>query len=220
MKDHEINKAELCQIIIRKMQNWEATGADVIQNFWYKKLHSTHEKTTDLINKVLKNPELMPAYLTKGITYLIPKGKPSEDPAKYRPIACLCTLYKIITACITKKINVHCEEQKIIAVQQKGCQRGSLGCKEQLLIDTVVTKQACKYKINLYSGCIDYAKAYDSVPHKWLATVLKIYRIDERLITFLESTMRKWETTLILGRGDKRITIPTIKIRRGTFTTQ
>ena len=69
----------------------------------------------------------------------------------------------------------------------------------------MVTKQACKYKRNLF------------LPHTWLTTVLKIYRIDETLITFLESTMRTWETTLILGRGDERITIPSIKIWRGVF---
>ena len=93
--------------------------------------------------------------------YLIPKGVSSTDPAKYRPIACLCTMYKIITAYIANKINKHTLEAKIMGDQQKGCMKGSLGCKEQFIVDKIVMKQANKYARNLHT---DYAKAYDSVP--------------------------------------------------------
>ena len=41
-------------------------------------------------------------------------------------------------------------------------------------------------KKNLHTAFIDFAKAYDSVPHTRLVTVLKVYRIDEKLVLFLE----------------------------------
>jgi len=59
----------------------------------------------------------MPEYLMQGITYLIPKGKKTTAPSKYRLIACLCTLYKIITACIADKVYKHCE--KLLADEQR-----------------------------------------------------------------------------------------------------
>ena len=105
MKDYKVNITEQRQTL-RQMQNWKAAGIDGIQNFWYKKMYSIHQKLCGLINEVLEKPELMPEYLPRGRTYLLPKGGYSKNPAKYCPIACLCTLYKIITDCITKKIYI------------------------------------------------------------------------------------------------------------------
>jgi transcriptional accessory protein Tex/SPT6 len=85
-------------------------------------------------------------------------------PSKYRSITCLQTLYKILTSCIACQIYLHC----IIAEEQKGCRKLSQGCKEQLLIDSTVSEQAKHQKHNLYTAYIDYKKAFDSVPQKWL----------------------------------------------------
>ena len=159
----------------------------------------------------------MPEFLTKGITYLIPKRSHSTDPAKYRPIACLSTMYKIITACLANKLYAHCDEHKIMAEEQKGSQKGSLGCKEQLLIDMVVTKQACRYKRNLHMTYIDHAKAYDSVPHSWLISILKIYKVNKEVVSFLANMMSRWKTTLILSSKETRITIPDVRIRKGIY---
>ncbi len=69
--------------------------------------------------------------------------------------------------------------------EQKGCRKNSQGCKEQLIIDIITTKQAHKKNRNLSIAWIDYKKAYDSIPHSWLIEVLKIYKIDNILIKFL-----------------------------------
>ena len=58
--------------VLRRMKNWRAPGSGGIQNFWYKKMYSTHRKLTEMINEVIHEPEKMPDFLTKGITYLMP----------------------------------------------------------------------------------------------------------------------------------------------------
>jgi hypothetical protein len=52
----------------------------------------------------------------------------------------------------------------------------SFGCKEQLIIDTVIMEQARK------NSFIDSKKAYDSVPHSWLLKILNIYKINLDLL--------------------------------------
>ena len=104
---------------------------------------------------MIEQPTRIPEFATKGITYLKPKSAETENPAKYRPIACLPTIYKIITSCMATKITRYCEENNIMAEQQKGCKKYSLGCKEQLIIDQIVTQQANKKKHNLYMAYID-----------------------------------------------------------------
>jgi hypothetical protein len=45
-------------------------------------------------------------------------------------------------------------------------------------MDSVVLEQAHKDNRNLYIVYIDYRKAFDSVPHRWLIRVLEIHKID------------------------------------------
>jgi len=54
----------------------------------------------------------IPEFLVQGITYLLPKSRDWEDLSKSRPITCLCTVYKIYTACIAEKIYKHLERNK------------------------------------------------------------------------------------------------------------
>jgi len=85
-----------------------------------------------------------PDFLVQGIIYLLPKSQDCQDPSKYRTITCLCTIYKIYTACIAGKIYKHLDANKLLAEEQKGCIKKSQGCKAQLIIDSVVLEQVYK----------------------------------------------------------------------------
>lgn len=205
--------------VIKKLPNWKAPGPDQIQNFWYKKFNCVHQKLTQLINGVIYDPTKMPVFLTEGVTYLIPKDvQNTKDPAKYRPITCLPTLYKIITSCLARRLYAHCETNHIIAQQQKGCMKGSKGCKEQLIVDSVVCDQAYSNHRNLFMAYIDYQKAYDSVPHDWLIRVPRVYKVDEKLVLFLEHIMTTWRTRMkIPVQRATEIISDILPIRRGIF---
>ncbi|XP_050556597.1 uncharacterized protein LOC126911787 [Spodoptera frugiperda] len=167
--------------VLSKLHNWKAPGSDHIHSYWYKKFTAIHSYLYNFINLFIQDPELLPSYLTSGITFMIPKD-PNDlsNPAKYRPITCLQTLYKIITSCISELMYEHIDANNILAEQQKGCRRFSQGCKEQLIIDSIVLGKVNKSKSDLYSMYIDYKKAYDSVPHSWL--VRKFLQIDAETI--------------------------------------
>jgi hypothetical protein len=101
-----------------------------------------------------------------------------------------------MTSCIKVIIYDHCQKLNILNEEQKGCVKECFGCKEQLIIDTVIMEQARKNNRNIYTAFIDYKKAYDSVPHSWLIKILKIYKIHLDLINFLSHVMTFWKTTL------------------------
>jgi hypothetical protein len=167
----------------------------------------------------MQNPEKMPMFLTQGTTLLLPKDQQNlQDPAKYRPITCLPTLYKIITSLIAHRIYDHCELNNIISEQQKGCAKGAMGCKEQLIIDSVICNQAYNNKRNLFAAFIDYKKAFDSVPHQWLTKILKLYKINDQIVTFLEQAMSTWRTRVQLQTpSEKKTETNLIQIRKGIF---
>ena len=149
---------------------------------------------------------------------MLPKDtNDQKNPANYRPITCLQTIYKILTSCINELIYKHIESNNIMTEQQKGCRKQSQGCKEQLIIDSVISKQALTKKRNIYTMYIDYRKAYDSVPHSWLVFILKHYKIHPILIEFLSKTMEKWKTKLQVKNKSQILETEQITTRRGIF---
>jgi hypothetical protein len=79
--------------------------------------------------KALEDPTVLPQYLTLGMTYMLPKTGNLEDPKYYRPISCLPTLYKLLTSILEETNYDHMITNKVIADEQKGCYKGSQGCK-------------------------------------------------------------------------------------------
>ena len=43
---------------------------------------------------------------------------------------------------------------------------------------------------------IDYKKAYDMVPQNWIINYLKMYKISNEVINFIEKTMKTWNVVL------------------------
>jgi hypothetical protein len=60
------------------------------------------------------------------------------------------------------------EEQKLLPAEQKGCQPGSKGCKDQLMISKAIFEDCRRKKKNLNMAWIDYQKEFDSVPYRWV----------------------------------------------------
>ena len=106
---------------------------------------------------------------------------------------------------------------KILAEEHKGCIKNSQGCKEHLIVDSVVLEQAHKDNRNLYIAYIDYRKAFDSVPHSSLIWVLEIHKIDPLIINSLQQLMKKWTTTLQVKAKNNQITSDPIRIQRGLY---
>ncbi|XP_044760810.1 uncharacterized protein LOC123318258 [Coccinella septempunctata] len=104
-----------------------------------------------------------------------------------------------------------------MAREQNGCRKDAKGCKELLIIDTIITKQAKKKQSNLSMAWIDYKKAYDSIPHSWLKKVLRLYGVSETMINLLEHLMGTWRTRLHVNTDRGDYTTEEIKIMRGIF---
>ncbi|XP_075990912.1 uncharacterized protein LOC142986339 [Anticarsia gemmatalis] len=212
----EITQSDITGIT-DKLHNWKAPGIDKIHNYWFKKLTSLHKHLAKNLTDIVLGRQDIPDFLATGITYMLPKGTHSPQPSQYRPITCLPTLYKILTSAITRKINNHIESNNIIAEEQKGCRRGHMGCKEQLVIDSTIHKHATTKNRNLHCTYVDYKKAFDSIPHSWLIHILNIYKINPKITDFLKIIMNQWKTSLQLTSNNDTITTRQISIRKGIY---
>jgi hypothetical protein len=56
-------------------------------------------------------------------------------------VTCLPTIYKLITSIISRHMQKHMDGEKLTPKEQKGCSRGSKGCKDQLLISKAILQE-------------------------------------------------------------------------------
>ncbi|XP_045466652.1 uncharacterized protein LOC123675347 [Harmonia axyridis] len=203
--------------VLKGSNNWATPGCDNLHNYWWKHFTNVHEALSILLRRSLSDPNLIPNFFTQGQTYLIPKGGDPTNPQNYRPITCLPTLYKILTAIITKHVNKHLRTHNLMAPEQGGGRIKTKGSKELLVIDYIITKQARKKLRNISVAWVDYHKAFDSVPHSWLLRVLEIHGIDKGIINLLDFLMCTWRTSLSVRVGDEIKKSNNIEINRGVF---
>ena len=97
----------------------------------------------------------MPQWLVNGITYLLPKSDETNNHKNYRGIICLTTMYKILTSILTEYTYSFLIDSGLFQDQQKGCKRGSCGCKDQLLINKMIIKNCHNRNTNLSIAWID-----------------------------------------------------------------
>lgn len=132
------------------------------------------------INKILNNPEMIPKFLMKGPIYMELGNDETKDPQMCRPITCLNTLYKIITPLVPKQLSYHIKNNTILTDEQKVCRMKTQCCKELMIIDRVIAKNAKNSKRNIDVTWLDYQEAFDLVLHSYLITIFETCEIDAK----------------------------------------
>jgi len=207
---------DLWQRILRKVQAWKAPGRDGIHGFWWKAFPQFSAKVGEVLWQLTKEPEKIPLWLVQGRTVLIPKEGCTGSPEHYKPITCLNTQYKILTAVLSEVLLQHVTNNRILPMQQRALLRAHRGCQDALLIDRMVVEDAQVHKQSLSVGWIDYTKAYDRVPHQWIKLVLKSIRAPRMVTRTIRSLIPLWKTTFELGKGEDQVTFE-VKLKRGLF---
>jgi hypothetical protein len=72
------------------------------------------------------------------------------------------------------------------------------GCKDQLLMSKLITSLAKKQQRHLCMAWSDYKKAFDSLPHTWIVTVMEMYQVCPFIRQFVEALMKEWKTKMWL----------------------
>ena len=62
---------------------------------------------------------------------------------------------------------------------------------------------------------IDYKKAFDSLPHTWIVTVMKMYQICPTIRQFMEASMKEWKTKMWLNHTEGHVKRGTLAIKQG-----
>ena len=66
-------------------------------------------------------------------------------------------------------------------------------------IDQHILNESKTKRKNLAMAWINYKKAYDMFPQSWKINCLKMYKISDEIINFIEKTMKTWKVELTAG---------------------
>ena len=101
-------------------------------------------------------------------------------------------------ALLTNRIYNHLLRNNILPEEQKGCCTVSRVCKHQVLVSKMITPLAKKHQRHLCMAWIDYKKAFDSLSHTWIDTVMEMYQICPTIRQFVKASRKEWKTAVWL----------------------
>ena len=133
---------ELWLRVLGRMKNWKAPGRDKLHGYWWKCFPLFRERVGVALWAVTRNPTQIPAWIVHGRTVLIPKEGCEGRPEQFRPITCLNTQYKLLTAILSEVLHSHVNDNGLLPVQQRALMRKHRGCHDALLADQMMTEDA------------------------------------------------------------------------------
>ena len=127
--NHVITVEEL-QNALKKLQKWKSLGIDKVPNFWLSHMSAMHKLLAKQMSEIISEPDKIPKWLAEGITFLLAKTPETTNAKNFRPIACLSATFIILTSVLTDRMYTFMEASNLFPSEQKGCKRGSYGCKD------------------------------------------------------------------------------------------
>ena len=84
--------------------------------------------------------------------------------------------------------------------EQKGYRKWYSSIAELHYIDLHILNES-RPDEKIYMALIDYTKIYDMVLQRWIINCLKMYKIADEVMNFIEKTMKTWRVELTAGRA-------------------
>ena len=143
---------------------------------------------TAIFNQSLTTGELPLDWKKADICPIYKKG-PKTNPENYRPISLTSCVCKILEHILVSNIMSHFERNNILSNRQHGF-RKYRSCEGLLLSITQKLKAILDQR---HTGrqtdaiFLDFAKAFDTVPHKRLLTKLEAYGIRNQTLTWIKA---------------------------------
>ena len=132
---------------------------------------------TLVLNKILSTGTLPQLWKDANVTPIFKKGKKSP-PGNYRPVSLTSVICKLMESLVCDHMVKHMNSNGLFTKYQHGFMEGWL-CSTNLLATVNVWSDAVENGIPVDNIYLDFAKAFDTVPHQRLLNKLHSYEIRE-----------------------------------------
>jgi hypothetical protein len=155
-----------------------------------------------LFEKSLQDSEV-PDIWKLGWIIPLHKGGRKGSPANYRPVSLTSVICKVLESILKDAIVDHLNHHQLILGSQHGFTKGR-SCLTNLLTFLEDVTKAVDGGVPVDAIYLDFAKAFDKVPHSRLARKLKSHGISGKLYAWINEwlNLRKQMVTLNGARSD------------------
>ena len=206
------------EIIEKKLGNLnisKAAGPDNIHGKILKELKSQMSKPLQKIfNKSLNEGSLPKDWKFAHVKPLHKKGK-RNLVSNYRPVSLTSICGKILERIIRDALILYLEENKLITDEQHGFRTGR-SCTTQLLEIMEIWSDFIDRGLAIDCIYLDFAKAFDKVPHRRLINKLKAYGIRNGLINWIQNFLMDRNQVVVINNETSQVRPVTSGIPQGS----
>ena len=183
---------------------WDGVSYSMIKKFWL----FLGPLLRDYANEAIEENTLGTTFRT-GLLKIIPKKGNATRIGDWRPITLLCCGYKIVSGMVANRIEKYLK--KLLGRGQKGfLKHKNINSCTFNIIDNISQSWAHGEQMGVL--CVDFSKAFDSVEHLFIDSVLEFYNFGPNMRKMVNTILNNREAKIMYGG---RLGEP-IKIARGT----
>jgi len=205
--DFEIDIDEITQAV-NQLSSGRVPGIDGLPSEFYKQFWDLlKDDLFDVFKSSYKRKEL-PTSCKRAVLSLLPKKGDLGLLKNWRPVAILCTDYKILAKCLSNRLKMYLEH--IVNDYQSYCIPNRTIMDNIFLVRDVIDI-AKRGGDNIGIIAIDQEKAFDRVSHFYLFSSLKAFGFGDLFISWIKLLYSDVSTMLKVGGG---LSQP-VSVRRG-----
>ena len=188
LKDIDISE-EIIRKHLRKLRVDKASGADDLSPRLLLMVSDLIERPLAIILQKSMESGIVPMdWRLANVAPVFKKGRRTECE-NYRPISLTSQICKMFETIIRDAIVTHLEVNDLIGSSQHGFRNGH-SCLSNLLCFLDKVTGSIKDGIPSDVGYLDFAKAFDKVPHQRLLAKLRAHGIGGNLLKWIESWLK------------------------------
>ena len=184
------------EIIKDKLRNLKVDKAAGDDNMVPSILKAVNEEialpVATIFRKSLDTGSVPRDWRSANVTPLFKKGN-RHQVSNYRPVSLTSQICKIVESVIRDEVVRHLDKYQLLRNSQHGFRKG-YSCTTNLLVFLESVTGDIDAKHNVDTIYLDFAKAFDKVPHKRLISKLKAHGIDGLVCDWIEAWLAdRWQ---------------------------
>ena len=186
------------EILLKDLNVSKALGPDLIPTSILKEHADIIAPIiTVIFRQSIETSSPVEDWLTANVLALYKNKGNRLDACSYRPISLTCIICKVLEHIILSNIMNHYDEYQILNKNQHGFQKGH-SCETQLINTIDDLAKALDSKETIHCLILDFAKAFDTVPHKRLIKILYQNGITENIVCWIKKWLTKRTQSVII----------------------
>ena len=177
------------KMVSDKIKSMKSQGAPGPLGHWPCIVRQINEEITNpltiLYNKCLQESYCPEDWKNSNVSPIFKKKGKKSSPSNYRPVSLTSVLGKIMEACLKETIVTHLEMNNLLRESQHGFRSGRSVLSNLINhVDNLTSLVDSGIQVDVLY--LDFAKAFDVIPHRRLLAKCKGLGIDGKILAWIE----------------------------------